>query len=334
MTFLILGGGSVGRRHIANLKRLGYSSIFCLKRKPDSSFEEHHQVKVVTSIDELEGMRIDAVLVCTPTALHVEGMAVAQKLSAAIFLEKPLTHSLEQLKRAIQVEAARAHTFFIGFMLRYHPLVIKIKQILDTGVLGDVYSARFEFGSYLPYWHPWEDHKTSYAAREDLGGGVVNTITHELDLAQYFFGEPLSVSASTANFSKLGIDVEEIAEVILNYPDKIVSLHLDYLQKDYDRNIKILCDDGKLVWDWHENKVHVLRHKAAPEIVGLPSTFEANNLYVSELQDFIRLVKGKVRRHPLDFTHAVANALTMLTIHESVRQERKIAINAHEYEIS
>lgn len=332
MTFLVLGGGSIGRRHIANLKRLEQNDVFCLKREWDLSFEREHQVRVITSIDELEGERIDAVMVCTPTSMHVEGMKIAQKFSAAVFMEKPLTHTAEGLNQATRIGTHGMNTFFIGFMLRYHPLVIELKRLLDARVLGTVYSARFEFGSYLPYWHPWEDHRMSYASRSALGGGVINTITHELDLIQFFFGQPHSVMASAANFSHLDIETEELAEVILDYPDKIVSLHLDYLQKDYDRNIKILCSDGKLMWNWHENKILIIRHKSHPEVVNLQSGFEVNDLYVSELRDFIYLAENKIRHHPLDWTHAVSNTITMLAIHESARQGRKILVNAYEHE--
>lgn len=326
MTFLILGGGAIGRRHISNLLKIGYTSIFCLKRHPDEAFEQEHKVKVITSLQELEGTKIDAVIVCTPTSMHIEGMAIALKLSASVFMEKPLIHSKEGMEEAIKLASDNDKIFFIGFMLRYHPLVIRLKELLDARILGNVYSARFEFGSYLPYWHPWEDHRTSYASRVVLGGGVINTITHELDLIQYFFGMPSTVYTTSVNLSKLDIETEELAEAILEYPDKVVTLHLDYLQKDYDRNIRILCDDGKLIWNWHENKIHILRHKGQPEVVQLQDEFNVNDLYIHELQDFIRIEQEKILVHSLDFNHAVTNTKLMLSMHESGKQGKKIAV--------
>src|SRR5690606_23850277 len=187
-------------------------------------------------------------------------------------------------------------TFLIGFMLRYHPLVAQLKNLIDTKVLGTAYSARFEFGSYLPYWHPWEDYHASYASKRSLGGGVIRTITHELDLVQYFFGSPISVYANAMNFGKLGIEVEELSECILEYNDKVVTIHLDYLQKDYGRNITVLCDEGKLVWDWHSAKIRILKHKDQAKEIGMTPNFDINDLYVSELRDFIHLVESKTTR--------------------------------------
>jgi predicted dehydrogenase len=207
-------------------------------------------------------------------------------------------------------------------MLRFHPLVQKIKAIIDSKELGPVYSARFEFGSYLPDWHPWEDHRTSYASRKELGGGVINTITHELDLIQYYFGEPISVQCTKATFGKLSIETEEIAEACFEYKDKLVTLHLDYLQKDYDRNIKILCDEGKIVWNWHENLVRVTRHKGEERMYTLKD-FDVNQLYIDELKDFIGLIKSSNSsvKHPLDFAHAQTNTSLMLLMHTAAEQK-------------
>jgi predicted dehydrogenase len=324
LTFLVIGGGSIGKRHLKNLHALGYHQLYCLKRKFDSLFEEQEQVKVITSLKDLN-TSIDAVLVCNPTSLHNEGIAIAKELKAAIFMEKPLIHSLEALTEANSIMKTHDKPFFIGFMLRYHPLVKKINEILNSNILGSIYSARFSFGSYLPYWHPWENHKDSYASVKVLGGGVINTITHELDLIQYFFGTPQSVISEKANFNKLNIEVDEIAEAIFRYEDKLVTLHLDYLQKDYDRNILILGDNGSLSWNWHEQKITLKIHKQK-HIEHICETFEVNNLYLDELQDFITLLNLQHQTHSLDFTHAVLNTKLLLAIHQSADEGIKIQL--------
>ncbi len=326
MRFLIIGGGSIGKRHIKNLQSLGYSEIYCLKRKKDEDFEKEFHVQVITSVSELGSIKIDAVFVCTPTSLHVEGITVAIQLNAAIFMEKPLIHSNEELEKIKKILHDYHNVFFIGFMLRYHPLVKKINNIIESNLLGNVYSARLEFGSYLPAWHPWEDHKTSYASKKDLGGGVINTITHELDLIQYFFGTPGSVICDAKNLNKLQIEVEEIAEAIFNYKDKLVTLHLDYLQKEYDRNIKILCEEGKITWNWHDNKVVVKKYKEDSIEYPIMEEFEVNYLYMDELKEFITLIHNSQLQHSLDLDHAISNTALMLLMHQSVLKGEKINV--------
>lgn len=324
MNFLVIGGGSIGQRHINNLKRLGYSNIYVLKREASADFETKFGVTVITSLQDAQNLGLDAVFICSPTSLHVDGLEFSATQNIHVFMEKPLTDTQAGLDRARSIVAGYNKVFFIGFMLRYHPLVKKIREILESGVIGQVYSARFEFGSFLPYWHPWEDYKISYAAIKALGGGVINTITHELDLIQYFFGTPDRLCCSKRNFGKLDIDVEENCDAILEYPDKSVTLHLDYLQKDYDRNIKILGTEGKIVWDWHTNQIVVKKHKNEAYYEKLEG-FDVNQLYMDELADFIRLIKDNTAVHALDAQHALENTRLMLAMHVSGEQQRMVS---------
>ena len=328
LSFLVIGGGSIGKRHIKNLQSLGYYNIYCLKRKADQSFEGEFKVKVVTSIEAIIE-KINIVIVCTPTSLHIEGIKIAKILDAAVLMEKPLIHNAEGLTESNSLVDRNNNLFFIGFMLRYHPLVLKIKELIEQKVVGEIYTARFSFGSYLPYWHPWENHQDSYASQKKLGGGVINTITHELDLIQYFFGTPLSVTAEKVNFNKLSIEVEEIAEAIFKFNDKLVTLHLDYLQKDYDRNILLLGDNGSIKWNWHENKVIVKVHEQQVNQYPL-SNFDVNKLYINELEDFITLYKNKQFTHSLNYDHAALNTKLMLAIHQAAESGQRIKLNQHE----
>jgi predicted dehydrogenase len=324
MNILIAGGGSIGQRHIKNLQVLGDHSIWVLKRTQDPAFEKEFNVTVLNSYAAAEKLGLDAIFICTPTSLHNEGLEWGIKNNLHVFMEKPLIHSSEGIQKAEALLSGYTGTFFIGFMLRYHPLVRSIKTLLNEKTLGEVYAARFEFGSYLPYWHPWEDYRISYAARPELGGGVINTITHELDLIHYFFGKPESVVCEARNLNRLKIDVEEVCEAIFGYPEKTVSLHLNYLQKDYDRNIKIRCDEGEILWDWHDNQVIVKRHKEKPEAITIPKPFDVNGLYVEEVQHFLSLIQSRTVTHALDGKHAVSNTELMLKMHESSNTGQRI----------
>jgi len=313
---VVIGGGSIGKRHINNLQTLGFKNIYCLKREYNSDFEKNLKVKVITSYRELKVINPWAVFICNPTSLHIESLQEAVNLGAHIFMEKPLIHEAKGLEKAKEILKNYDKVFFIGFMMRFHPLVKEVKNILETENLGKVYAARLEFGSFLPYWHPYEDYKISYAAKKKLGGGVINTITHELDLAQYFFGNPESVKAHKMNLGKLDIDVEELFEGILIYKDKMVSLHLDYLQKDYDRRISILCDEGSIRWNWHDNEVIISKHKEETKKIPLHN-FDVNQLYINEIKAFFSLIENNKLKHGLDSHQAFKNTEITLALHES-----------------
>lgn len=320
---LVIGGGSIGKRHIKNLQSLGISNITVLKRVYDQAFADEQKVSVITSLPKDNKGHYDCMFICSPTALHIAPLEYAIEHGIHVFMEKPLTHDAASLNAAKKLLNKKDIVFFIGFMLRFHPLVKKIKEIIDGNELGEVYSARFEFGSFLPYWHPWEDYKTSYASRKKLGGGVINTITHELDLIQYYFGNPKSIYCQSTNFDKLQIEVEEQCEAVFEYNNKVVTLHLDYLQKDYDRNIKILFENGKITWDWHDNMINITKHKSQKTSIPLEN-FDVNDLYVNELKEFLQLLNTNTISHQLDFKHAIANTEIMLGMHHSNELSRKI----------
>ena len=112
----------------------------------------------------------------------------------------------------------------------------------------------------------------------------------------------MSLNAQKLNLNKLDIDVEELLEASLNYDDKLVTLHLDYLQKDYDRRISILCDEGSIRWNWHDNEVVISKHKDSVKKIPLQS-FDVNQLYIDELKHFFKLIEKQEVDHDLNHRH-------------------------------
>lgn len=323
---VVIGGGSIGKRHINNLHKLGFVNVYCLKRFRDAKFESENDVRVITSEREFITLNPFIVFIATPTSIHIDGLELAIKVNAHIFMEKPFISNAVKLNRAKNLLAKYEKVFMIGYMLRFHPLVIQIKKIIDDKEIGKVISARFEFGSYLPFWHPNEDYRFSYAARKELGGGVLNTISHELDLIYYFFGLPNSVFSNKLNTGILNIDVEDLFEGVLIYQDKLISLHLDYLQKDYDRRIAVICENGKLTWNWHDNEVILNKFEDINKVIPLKN-FDINELYINEIRHFLTLIEKNNICHSLDYDYAIKNTYLLLDLHNSAEIGKKLKIN-------
>ena len=87
----------------------------------------------------------------------------------------------------------------------------------QEGRLGRLLAARVHFGEYLPAWHPWEDYRQGYAARADLGGGVLLTQCHSLDYLPWLVGEVESVWGFVGKLSDLEVDVDDTAEIGLRF---------------------------------------------------------------------------------------------------------------------
>jgi len=151
------------------------------------------------------------------------------------------------------------------------------------------------WGEYLPGWHPWEDYRQSYAARKELGGGVVKTLCHPLDYVRWLFGEVVSLLALTDKVSDLELDVEDLAEILLTFESGCIgSIHLDYFQRPPEHTLSITCEKGHVHWDNDTGAAKVYdADRGAWEILTPPAGFERNDLFLEEMRHFMELIRGE-----------------------------------------
>ena len=186
MKFLIVGYGSIGRRHMRNLLALGEKDILLFRTRQSTLAEDELQGFVVeTDLSKALAHRPDAVIIGNPTANHIEAALPAAKQGCHILIEKPVSHRLEDALEFKQVVEQSGTRVLVGFQFRFHPGLLKIKEILASGEVGRPIDVRAHWGEYLPDWHPWEDYRKSYSARADLGGGAALTLSHPLDFLRW-----------------------------------------------------------------------------------------------------------------------------------------------------
>ncbi len=294
MKWLIAGLGSIGRRHLRNLLTLGEKDIL-LYRTHHSTLpdDEISHFPVETDLTAALSHKPDAVIIANPTSEHMHTAHAAANAGCHLFIEKPLadrmSEDVEKLEEAIR--SAELKTL-VGFQFRFHPVLMRLKTVLSENCLGRVYSFRVHWGEYLPGWHPWEDYRISYAARKDLGGGVVNTLCHPVDYVRWLFGEVESLSAVTGHVSDLEIDVEDLAEITLKFQNGCVgSIHLDYYQRPPSHWIEIIAERGHVRWDNETGAAKIYRAEDQSwELVHPPEGFERNDLFLAELRHFIELI--------------------------------------------
>ena len=142
---------------------------------------------------------------------------------------------------------------------------MRAKRLITDGEIGRIISAHVHFGEYLPAWHPWEDYRKGYAARADLGGGVVRTQSHALDYLPWLVGKVESVWGFTARLSDLEVDVDDTAKIGLRFENKALgSLHLDYNQQPPSHHFEIIGTQGSLQWDLSDGAVRIYRALLPP----------------------------------------------------------------------
>jgi predicted dehydrogenase len=328
MKFLIAGLGSIGRRHLRNLLALGEKDIV-LYRTHQASLpdEELASYPTESSLEAALAHNPEAVIVANPTALHLQVAIPAAEAGCHLLLEKPISHSLEGLDELEKALASGGGKTLVGFQFRYHPTLRKAAEILNAGAIGKPLSARAHWGEFLPGFHPWEDYRTSYAARDDLGGGVILTLCHPLDYLGWLLGEAQALWAFAGKLSGLDIAVEDTAEIGLQFRSGAFgSVHLDYTQRPATHTLEISGEKGTLRWENASGKLAVYRAEAENpqwEEFLLPQGFERNHLFLAEMRHFIAVIKNE-EQPVCDFQAGKRSLEWALAVHQSAREKRLV----------
>ncbi len=328
MKTLIAGFGSIGRRHLNNLRALGETD-FVLLRSHHSTLpdDDIKGLPVETTIEAALTHKPQAVVIANPSALHLDVAIPAAKAGCTILMEKPVSHSMDRIGELQSALNQGGCQLLVGYQFRFHPGLRQVKVWLDEGKIGRPVSSRAHWGEYMPGWHPWEDYRQSYAARADLGGGVVNTLCHPLDYQRWLFGEVASLWAETSNFA-LGLEVEDTAEIGLSFKNGVLSsTHVDYLQRPGQHTLQINGTLGTITWDNATGIAKLFEAETGNwQESTLPAGFERNFLFMDEARHFLDVVNSKTA--PIcSLADGIAAIQLTEAIHRSANLGKKMLLN-------
>lgn len=326
MKFLIIGLGSIGKRHFTNLINLGYTDfLFC--RHNSEEFSEAPHIPVYKDIDAALAQKPDLVLVCNPSSMHLEVAIPAAKAGCNLFIEKPLSNQLNNIENLIRIVKDNNTTAMVGFDLRFDPGLRFVKELLDSQVFGRILSVQAEVGQYLPDWRKDTDYRESVTAQSKLGGGVILELIHEFDYVQWLAGPVASISCMSDTVSDLEIDVEDIAICILKFVNGAFgTLNLDCLQHKASRNCKIVCEKSTIYWDYFAQSVRWLDMSSDSWKSFRYSESDRNARFVSEMKHCIQCVQG-IESPVVDLKTAFDVLRVALAAKESAKTHRTIDVH-------
>lgn len=332
-SFLVIGLGSVGKRHLRNLAALGIENIHVLRRenkRPDE--KDLPPFKIETDLRTALAKCPDAVIIASPTSLHLQQAMAAAEAGCHILMEKPIAHTMDGLNDLVKLISQKGIIFQTAFQFRFHPVLQEIKALLERGAIGKILSAHVHWGEYLPLWHPWEDYRQGYSARSDLGGGVVLTLCHPFDYLHWLIGEIISLSAMVDKLSDLEIDTEDTAAIIVRFgTGAIGSIYLDYNERPPQHTITIIGHRGKICWDNRDSAATIYPGDGQQFYrIEPPSGFERNDMFKAELKHFIECIQNK--QQPICTLRDGMAALEMaLAIKKSAAEKRELNLAMQYY---
>lgn len=243
---LIVGCGSIGKRHARALTRLGVADIRACDPIPaqrDAMRAQTPAVKLYDSFDAALRDTPDTVWLCTPPEMHIPMAAQAIRSGAHVFCEKPLSDALDGIDELVALADARGKKVMVGLCFRYHEGLRRAKKYLDAGQIGRLVSVRALVGEHLPDVRP--DYRDLFSAQR---GGAFD-LMHDIDLAIWYAGQPVrAIHAFSGSYSDIGIAAPDVAEILIDFADRCVaSMHLDFFQRPRRRQIELIGTAGVII---------------------------------------------------------------------------------------
>jgi predicted dehydrogenase len=302
MRACVVGLGSIGRRYakILHLHNIVFDVVSTGKGSLTQSLdaqELYGQVgfsRCYKSLDEACHRDIyDFWIIATPSVFHSQQAAELLEKGHNVFLEKPVAVNLQDITLLEAKLQGYKGIAGVAYTLRAHPYVRRLFRIIQEKKLGDPKSANVVWSSYLPAWHTWENFRTGYASRVDMGGGVTLTCSHELDLILYLFGHPSRWMANTSSNSHLDIPVDDCLDALFTFKSGMsCHLHLDFFQRNNRRLIEVLFDNGYVRIDLNQHALQLFDGETREESLGDSSADIWSMIYQYQLSSYINAVNG------------------------------------------
>lgn len=287
-TILVCGAGSIGRRHVQNLKYLGAHVL--LWRERSELLEGAAKEWGVEPVSDLaQGIsRTDAVLIATATDRHMMVALAAADAGKAMFIEKPLSHSWDYVEELRCLVEERQIVVEMGCFLRAHPNLRFMRSVVDETKDGKLLTFRFVLGQRLDSWRPGTDYRHCYSADAARGGGALFDLVHEIDLAAWLCGKIESVYADLRTVSSLQIAAEDIANLTLEVSGGVAGqIQLDMLSPVLRRSFDLIFENTVYHWDYCDGELTREDADGKKIIHQVPKGFERNDIFLNHMKHFL-----------------------------------------------
>lgn len=346
MKILMVGLGGIGQRHMRNLRTLlGARAEFLAYRVRRQmhvvtpalgadharNVEEEYSLRTFSTLAAALEEKPDMAFICNPSNMHVPVALACVRAGCDLFVEKPLSDSMKDTAALVAETEGRKGIAMVGYQLRFHPCVLALSRIVRSGALGNLLAVRATVGEYLPNWHPYEDYRQMYAARADLGGGVVLSQIHEFDYLFSLFGVPERVYAVGGHWSELDVDVEDTASILMEFSSGgrplPVHLHQDYLQSPPSRQCEVIGDRGRVMMDLSGLTVTLFtRGNATPEVSSFAG-FDRNQLFIDQTNHFLECIATR-SRPVVDLKDGLQSLRMAIAVKRSMELHQPVELDA------
>jgi predicted dehydrogenase len=285
---LIVGYGSAGRRYHKVIKK-NFSSI---KIKIFSLNKKNINKIFLKKNSEIKDFNPQLSIICIPATKRKKIIKFLIELKSHLLIEKPLDSNFKEAKKILGYAKKCRLIIKVGYNLRFLNSLKALNNFIKSKKLGKIYFADIFAGQNLMQWRKNSNYKYTVSAQKNLGGGVLLELSHEIDYANWIFGDFNKLFCKAFKASNLKINVEDTAKILLFSKNKYtISINIDFCRSDKIRKCFITGENGSLIWDGLKNKLiffNPLKNKWENIF------FKINNIsdtYFLQLTEMIKLCK-------------------------------------------
>lgn len=291
LSVLVVGCGSIGKRHARVLSALGLQDIRVSDLRCEARNELIFQVPMARQYASYEaGLadKPDAVFICTPPQMHIPMAIEAVKSGIHVMCEKPLSNSTEGIDELAKLVKQTQIKVMVGLCFRYHEGIRKSYEYLRSERVGRVVCLRALVGEYLPETRP------DYRSVESMQSLGAFDLMHDLDLVLWMAKQPVKeVYCVSGNYSNVDIEAPDLVELLINFKGLCAaSVHLDFFQRPRRRQLELICTEGLILvefsqWDvctvsLYDGQKGLWRHEKLET--------ERDNMFKAEDREFLRAI--------------------------------------------
>ena len=295
---LIVGLGSAGSRHLRIARKLLPEADIRLYRHQMSGDSKVNGFHILGSFQDLIEFAPQIAVIANPSSHHLGISQFLADRGTHLLIEKPISTSLVGIQKLLNTCNQNKLILMVGYNLRYSNSLLHYRDLIEANFIGEIFSLRSEVGQYLPTWRPDTDYRNGVSAKQELGGGALLELSHELDYLQWIFGEIDWVNAILVQQSSLEIDVEDTVHVHLGFKPNssqtqlIGSLNMDFIRHDHSRVCVAIGERGSLKWDGIKGEVSFFEKDAKSWRVLFSEVSSKDETYTAEWLDLLAKISA------------------------------------------
>ncbi|MBE7042142.1 MAG: Gfo/Idh/MocA family oxidoreductase [Ruminococcaceae bacterium] len=335
----IIGAGSIAYNHGHGIERIEEAELVAvcdIQKKQLDSFRKTFQLNEAhcyTNVDEMLRIEeIDGVIICTPDQCHHADAVKAMKAGKHILCEKPMSLSLTECKEMVKIGEETGVKFMIGQVCRKAPGFVKAKEMVDRGVIGELFMVESEYAhDYLI--HPGVDNWRMTPERHPIIGGGC----HAVDLLRWIAGNPKEVFAYANHKMLPDWPVNDCVLSILKFPNDVIGKVMTSIgcKRNYTMRTVLYGSKGTIITDNTSNTLSLFKEELTEEIeqlesaqtveLKIPVGVDSHNM-AEEIRDFVTCIVNDASPDP-DGIQGLITVTVCNAIVRSVESGEKITID-------